>query len=540
MELHYSSIFEAHADRIGERMAIRQGAVSRSWAEFDARAACFAGAMSASGLAQGSRIGQLLYNSPELLETYHGSLKLRAVPFNINFRYTADEIIHILTNAGAEALVFHSSLSTVVAEVIDRFPALKAAVGVNDGGVMPDRAIDMEDLLAEHAPMERIARSGDDPVMIYTGGTTGLPKGVMTPVRLHIGQVLQTTPPFLGEPPIAEPADLAPLAAQLHRGGRSMIGLPLPPMVHGAALNIVGLPVLLMGGTVVLASGRHFDAAETWDLVERERINSAVIVGDAFARPLLVELETGPPRDISSLQSLSSAGAFFSAEVKAGLLAHMCPGGMIIDFVSATEAAMGVSIATRDQPIETGRFRPHPGVIIVDDHDRPIAPGTGEAGRIAVPSSTGGYFGDAASTGKVFRLIGGCRYAIPGDLAIADADGTMRLLGRGSTCINSGGLKIFPEEVEEALKTHPAVADALVLGVPDPRFGERVAALLSLRDGAAADPEDILDAMRRHLASFKLPRLLKIVGTVPRTNVGKPDYRAARSLLGDGASPSAL
>lgn len=531
MTVHYSSIFEAHADRIGERAAIRQGAITRSWREFDDRAARFAGAMQARGLAAGSRIGQLLYNSPELLETYHGSLKLRAVPFNINFRYTADEILHILANAQAEALVFHSSLSAVVADVIERYPALKVAVGVDDGGALPGGAACMETLLSDHAAMARIARSGDDPVMIYTGGTTGLPKGVMAPMRLHIEQVMQTTPPFLGELPISDPAELAPLAARLHASGRAMIGLPLPPMVHGAALNIVGLPVLLMGGTVVLASGRHFDPSETWKLVEEERVNTAVIVGDAFARPLLAELETGQSRDISSLQSLSSAGAFFSAEVKAALLEHMRPGARIIDFVSATEAAMGVSIATRDQPAETGRFRPHPGVILVSEDNRPIEPGSSEPGRIAVPSGSEGYFGDAQSTDKAFPLINGRRYAIPGDLAIAEGDGTMRLLGRGSTCINSGGLKIFPEEVEEALKAHPAVRDALVFGVPDHRFGERVVALLSLDAGATESPKEILAATRQKIASFKLPRQLKIVNGVPRTNVGKPDYPAARRLL---------
>lgn len=532
MDLHYSTIFEAHADRIGDRPAIRQGATERSWAAFDARAARFASAMRAHGLGRGSRIGQLLFNSPEFLETFHGSHKLRAVPFNINFRYTPDEILHILASAQAEALVFHTSLSEVVTEVLARHPMLKIAVAVDDGGKVLSGSTEMEALLAAHPPMERVSRSGNDPVMIYTGGTTGLPKGVLAAMGPHIEQVMQTTPPFLGEAMVIDAADLAPLAARLHASGRAMVGLPLPPMVHGAALNIVGLPVLIMGGTVVLASGRHFDAAETWDLVEAERINTAVIVGDAFARPLLSEIETGRKRDISSLASLSSAGAFFSSDVKAGLLAHMRPGAMILDFVSATEAAMGISIATRDAPVETGRFQPHPGVILVDEEDRPLPPGSNEPGRIAVPSGSDGYFGDTESTARTFPTIGGRRYAVPGDMAVANLDGSMRLLGRGSTCINSGGLKVFPEEVEEALKMHPAVRDAVVLGVPDARFGERVAALLSLQAGSEVTPDAILFEMRRSLAGFKLPRQVRIVEEVPRTNVGKHDYAAALRLLG--------
>jgi 3-oxocholest-4-en-26-oate---CoA ligase len=533
VELHYSTIFEANADAIGPETAIKQGDLSRSWADFEDRAARFANAMLSHGLKKGSRVGQLLYNSPELLETYHGSLKLRAIPFNINYRYTAEEILYLLNDAEAEALVFHSSLSHVVAEVLPKAATLKIAIAVDDGGQAPTGTVAMEAVVASHVPTERIARDSDDPTMIYTGGTTGMPKGVLAPMRPHLEQVLQTAPGFMNRPPLSDPADLAKFAVSLREEGRAFIGMPLSPMIHGAALTANALPALITGGTVVLATSRHFDPGEAWDLVEKERVNSMLIVGDAFARPLLRELREGRTRDVSSLRAISSAGAVFSSEIKTGLLEYMPVTGMIIDFISATEAAMGISIATRDRPVETGRFKPNPGVIVLDDDDRPVTPGSGKSGRIAVPSSTYGYFKDDAKSAATFPEIDGRRYAIPGDYATVEADGSFRLLGRGSTCINTGGLKVFPDEVEEVLRAHPAVKDAVVVGLPDERLGQRVAALLSLCGGGKITSEDILATARQRLAGFKIPRLVKIVDEVPRTNVGKHDYVAARCLLED-------
>lgn len=531
MELHYSTLFESLADVIGDQTALIQGPVRRSWADFDLRAARFASALEAHGLTKGSRVGQLLYNSPELLETYHGSLKLRAIPFNINYRYTAEEILHILNDAEAEALVFHASLSGVVADVLSRCRSLKLVVSVGDGHTAPENVPDFEALLEAHTPAPRIGRSGDDLSMIYTGGTTGMPKGVFAPVRLHLEGVLKTTPPLMNEAPLSDPAGLAPLATRLHTRGHPFVGLPLSPLVHGAALNILALPALIMGGTVAMVTKRHFDPAEAWDVVERERVTSMLIVGDAFARPLLAELRGDRKRDISSLTTLSSAGAVFSADVKDALLSRMSAQARIIDFISATEAAMGISVATRHAPAEAGMFTPNPGVIVVDEENRPLAPGSGQAGRIAVPSPAGGYLGDLAKTAATFPEIAGRRYAIPGDYALQEADGSLRLLGRGSSCINSGGLKIFPDEVEEVLKAHPNVKDAVVLGLPDDQFGQRVAALVSLRKVQDADIEQILEAARQRLAGYKIPRTVKIVDEVPRNNIGKHDYAAAKRLM---------
>lgn len=530
MDLHYSSIFEAHAAVIGDRPAIVQGDRRVSWAEFDDRAGRFASALHAAGLRRGSRVGQLLFNSPEHLETFHGSLKLRAIPFNINYRYTAAEILYILRDAEAEALVFHSSLSAIVAEVLSRSPTLKLVVAVNDGAGSPDGAIVYDEVIRGHRPLAPIAREPADPVMVYTGGTTGMPKGVLAPMGPHLHQVLQTMPAFAGLSPIDDPAEVPAIAAQLHGEERPYIGLPLPPLVHGAALNIMALPTLIMGGALVLATGRHFDPGEAWTLVERERVNSILIVGDAFGRPLADELDQHPSRDITSLRLISSAGATLSSEVKAALLAHMGDDGAILEFIASTEAPMGSSISTKARLIQTGRFTPAPGVLVLDDDNRPIAPGSGVAGRIAAPIATYGYLNDQPKSSATFPLIDGVRYAIPGDYAVPCSDGDIQLLGRGSSCINTGGLKVFPEEVENILKAHPAVNDAVVLGLPDDRFGERVAAVLSLVDKEIT-AQQVLADVRRHLAGFKIPRVLEVVEHVPRNNVGKPDYVAVRKML---------
>jgi acyl-CoA synthetase (AMP-forming)/AMP-acid ligase II len=364
-----------------------------------------------------------------------------------------------------------------------------------------------------------------------------MPKGVLAPMGPHLTQVLNALPAFFGLPPIGDPAEVPAVAARLRGEGRPYVGLPLPPMVHGAALNIMALPALILGGTVVLAEKRHFDPHEAWDLVADERVGAMLIVGDAFARPLLQALRAGPARDLTSLRLISSTGAALSADAKTELLAQLADDAAIMEFIASTEAPMGSSISTKGRPVETGRFTPAPGVLVLDEDDLPLAPGSPTPGRLAVPTAAYGYLNDDAKTASTFPVIAGRRYAIPGDYALLDADGTIRLLGRGSTCINSGGLKIFPEEVEDVLKAHPGVDDAVVFGVPDDRFGESVAALISPGD-AGITPDQILIDIRRTLAGFKVPRLLKVVAEVPRNNVGKPDYAAVRRVfagLGDAA-----
>jgi acyl-CoA synthetase (AMP-forming)/AMP-acid ligase II len=365
--------------------------------------------------------------------------------------------------------------------------------------------------------------------MTYTGGTTGMPKGVMSPIGQTVSGLLATTPAIVGLAAMQEPAEVAPLAAQLAAEGRTMSALPACPLMHATGMGIGALPALTFGGTIVLLEGRGLDPAELWRTVERERVHVITLVGDPFARPLVRALDDGTARDLSSVQLVCSSGAMFSAEVKVALLDHL-PGAMIIDFIAATEGTMGMAISTRDAPAATGRFRPTPGVKVFDEHDREVVPGSGQAGIVAIPGAVAeGYYKDTAKTDATFRVIDGVRHSIPGDWATVDADGSISLLGRGSQCINTGGEKVFPEEVEEAIKRHPSVEDCLVFGVVDERFGQRVVAVASLgADAPSTSGSEIVDSLRNELSSYKLPRELVLVEQVPRAPNGKADYPSAR------------
>jgi len=302
--------------------------------------------------------------------------------------------------------------------------------------------------------------------------------------------------------------------------------------MHNTGLGIGALPALGTGGTVVLLDQRKFDPGALWDTVEAERVNSITIVGDAFGRPMLTALRDGPRRDLGFVRMIASSGAMFSAEVKAGLLDH-ASNAILIDLIAASEGTMGMSISTAAAPAPTGRFLPAPGVIVVTDDDREVEPGSEEAGMVALPGGAEGYYKDEAKTAATFREIGGRRYTIPGDWATVDADGTIALLGRGSSVINTAGEKVYPEEVEETLKAHDAVVDALVFGIADERFGQRVAAVIAVSQ-TDASTDDILDAARTKIASYKVPRAVVVVDEVPRTQVGKPDYPTARELFDAG------
>jgi 3-oxocholest-4-en-26-oate---CoA ligase len=538
MENHYATIWEAVADAVPEADALVQGDVRRTWAQFDERSARLAGALLEAGVGVGSKVGQFLFNSPEFMESYFAALKIRAVPFNVNYRYLDEELLYLLDNADAEALVFHSSLGDRVAAVADRLPGLKLLVEVEDGGVHVDGAERYEHLLGRAAPAARIERSPDDITMIYTGGTTGMPKGVMARVGSAAGDLINTAPPMFGERPAGTPEGAVELARRTVSEDRQFVTIPAPPLMHNTALGVGANPTLLFGGRIVLLNGRRFDSDELWDVAERERATSIVVVGDAFARPMLKALDERPGRDLSSVTLIASAGAMFSSEVKDGLIAHL-PQVTILDLIAASEGGMGLSLASKDRPARTGRFMPWPGVIVVAEDDHVVAAGSGEVGMIALPGGALGYFKDEKKTAATFRDIGGQRYTIPGDFATVEADGSLTLLGRGSHCINTAGEKVFPEEVEEVIKSHPSVDDCLVFGVPDERFGQRVVAVVSLA-GSADDPgDDVLTTARSRLASFKLPRRIVVLQAVPRIPSGKADYGEARRLFAEATGEDA-
>jgi fatty-acyl-CoA synthase len=535
MQSHFAVIWEAVADTIPDQVAVVQGQRRVVWRDYEQRAARLVRAFQEAGLGPGSKVGMYLYNSPEYCETNFAALKMRAVPVNVSYRYLDDELAYLLENADVEALLFHTSLGDRVARVAPRVPTLKLLVSVDDGppasSAPPvEGAVTYEEVQATRAPAERIEPQGDEIYMLYTGGTTGMPKGVMYPMREFTQFFLTGYPPMIGLAPFAS-ADEAVASLRERAGAPPLVAMSAPPLMHGTGCWLGMMTPHMMGGTAALLEGRGLDPAELWDTVEREGVQHLIIVGDAFAKPLLRSLDGEPDRwNLSSLRLMVSSGAMFSMEVKQGLIAHL-PQLAIADVLGSTEGGMGQSITTKDTPpAETAKFSLSPTSKVFTDDGQEVLPGSGEVGMVAngglVPI---GYYKDPEKSARTFREVSGVRYAFPGDMARVAADGTLELLGRGSNCINTGGEKVFPEEVEEALKLHPGVEDALVFGVPDERFGSRVVAVASLAPSASVTPDELIADARQRIASYKVPKQVHIVERIPRAPNGKADYPSARS-----------
>jgi 3-oxocholest-4-en-26-oate---CoA ligase len=540
MSVHFGAIWEAIADATPDAPAIVQGARRVAWHEYETRAARLARAFLDAGLAPHAKVGMYLYNSPEYCETNFAAMKIRGIPVNVNYRYLDDELAYLIDNADMEALVFHTSLGDRVARVRNRVPRLRLLVEVDDGPAADgsrhvEGAVPYEEIQSTLAPALRITPHGDEIYMFYTGGTTGMPKGVMYSMRDFATFFLRTYPGMIGQPKIPDPTALPELARALRVRGEATVSMSGPPLMHGTGCWLGMMVPQMLGGTAVLLEGRSLDPVELWSAVERERINLLVVVGDAFAKPLLRTLDESPGRfEVSSLRLMVSSGTMFSLEVKQALVGHI-PGLAIVDVLGSTEGGMGQSTVRAGMTAETARFKLNPTTKVITEDGREVVPGSGEVGLVAnggmVPL---GYYKDPEKSARTFREVNGVRYSFPGDMATVEADGRITLLGRGSNCINTGGEKVFPEEVEEALKVHPAVEDTLVFGVADDRFGQRVVGVASLAPGAAVEPEAILTDTKARLASYKVPKELVVVTTVPRAPNGKPDYAAAKRLFERG------
>jgi 3-oxocholest-4-en-26-oate---CoA ligase len=537
MHSHFSYLWERVADATPDAPAVVQGSRSLDWREYEARAGRLAQAFLDAGLGAHSKVGMYLYNSPEYCETNFAAMKMRGIPVNVNYRYLDDELAYLLDNSDSEALVFHSSLGDRVARVAPRMSRLKLLVEVDDGPASDGshgvaRAVAYEDIQRRLSPAARISPRGDEVYMFYTGGTTGMPKGVMYPLSGFTDFFLKTYPQMVGLAPVPDPSVLPGLARELRAAGKATVSMSGPPLMHGTGCWLGMMVPHMLGGTAVLLEKRGLDAHELWDVVARNRVNLLVVVGDAFAKPMLRALEENPGRwDASCLSLMVSSGAMFSLEVKQALTRHL-PGLTIADVLGSTEGGMGMSFAKKGATAETAKFKLNPTTRVFKEDGTPVQPGSGEIGMIAnggmVPLA---YYKDPEKSARTFREVNGVRYSFPGDMATVEADGTITLLGRGSNCINTGGEKVFPEEVEEALKQHPAVEDALVFGVPDDRFGNRVVGVTSLASGAAASAEDVIADAKRRLSSYKLPKELVIVERVPRAPNGKADYPAAKKMF---------
>jgi fatty-acyl-CoA synthase len=529
--------FESVADALPDLTVLIQGDRRVTWRSFDERSARLAAAFTAAGLQPDSKVASYLYNCNEYMEGLYGTFKMRGVPVNVNYRYLEDELVYLLDNSDAEVLLFHGSLGEQVAKIRDRAPLVKLWVQVDDGSPQQEFAVGYEDLLARHEPMSRIPRSGDDLYFLYTGGTTGMPKGVMWRVGDLYGVLGDGVYPLVGASRPDDVGQVGPLAKSFVDGGAERVHLPASPLMHGTGA-FTSFQALLLGASIVTLVDRHFDPHELWATVQRERVTQMAIVGDAFAKPMLRALEEaearGTPYDISSMQLIISSGVMWSAEVKHALMER----GTFVCFDSlGSSEGVGFagSISAPGAEQRTAKFTIGASTKVFTDDGREVVPGSGEVGRLAVGGNIPlGYYKDPAKSEATFLVIDGRRWSVPGDFASVEADGTITLLGRGSVVINSGGEKIFPEEVEEAVKVHPAVADCLVVGIPDDRFGEAVTAVVSLRPGEEATPDD-LGAALEPLARFKRPRRFVIVDEVVRGPNGKADYKWAKDAARDTA-----
>jgi acyl-CoA synthetase (AMP-forming)/AMP-acid ligase II len=529
---NFGTVFESVADAIPDSPALVQDERRSTWREFDERAARLAAAFRALGLGPDSKVAFYLHNCNEYLETLFATFKLRAVPANVNYRYTSEELAYLLENSDAEVVVFHGSLGDRVDAVRDPKLKVRAAVQVDDGSPLVDGALRYDDLIEGHEPMERVERSGDDLIFLYTGGTTGMPKAVIWRHEDLFAALAPLAYSFFGLDMPEGSSDAGLLARKVHESGLVPVHLPASPLMHGTG-QFSTLQALFLGGTIVTLENRHFDPHELWRVVQRERVTQIAIVGDAFAKPMLRALEEadarGEPYDLSSLVLVISSGVMWSESVKRALIERHPV--IAYDSLGSSEGVgFANAITTTDSKGETAKFSVGPNTKVFADDGREVKPGSGEVGYLAVGGNIPlGYYKDPKKTAETFREVDGRRYSIPGDYATVEEDGTITLLGRGSVSINSGGEKIFPEEVEEAVKQQPAIADAVVVGVPDERFGEAVAAVVALAPGSSADEDEISAAVERSgLARFKRPRHVVVVDAVPRGPNGKADYAWAR------------
>ena len=538
MSFDFASVFESVADALPDRVALVRGDRRHTWGEFDDRSARLAGALSELGLGPDSKVASYLYNSNEYVEGLQATFKMRGVPVNVNYRYLEDELAYLLDNSDAEVVLFHGSLAEQVDAVRGRLPRLKAAVQVDDGSPHLDGALTYEELIADTKPMERIDRSGDDYLFLYTGGTTGMPKGVMWRQEDLFWSLAEGVYPLVGLPLPERPADCGPIARQsAEQGLPPVVHLPASPLMHGTG-QFTTFQSMFLGGTIVTLESRSFDPDELWRVVARERVTNMAIVGDAFAKPMLRALEDaearGEPYDISSVALMISSGVIWSAPVKQAFMERQPM--ICYDSLGSSEGVgFANSISVPGAETKTAKFAIGPHAKVLTDEGREVEPGSEEIGLLAVGGRIpAGYYKDPEKSAETFRELAGHRWSVPGDYATVAADNTITLLGRGSVSINSGGEKIYPEEVEEAVKHHPAVADSVVVGVPDERFGEAVTAVVSLRPGASASEDDIMGAVEASgLARFKRPRHVVMVDDVPRAPNGKADYKWAQTTAVD-------
>jgi fatty-acyl-CoA synthase len=532
--MNLAQIHEAISEVIPERECIVFRDRRLSWAEVTDRTRRLGQVLRAHGLGCRRERAELrswesgqdhvalyLRNGNEYLEGMLGAFKARCAPFNVNYRYVEEELLYLFENSRARAVIYHAEFAPLLEKVRHRLPELGLLIQVADDSGEPllEGALDYEAALAAAEPVPPPADlSGDDLYILYTGGTTGMPKGVLwRQEEIFYSALIK-----------GHPTSLEEIQQDVLRR-REIRTLPSPPFMHGAA-HWAAFNMWHIGGTIVVQSDVvHFDPDDIWSTAERERCNTLTIVGDAFARPLIDQLRR-KPYDLSSLFMLTSGGAIFTAALKQELL-DLLPRVRIMDTLGSSESgSQATHLSTKESGASTGQFDlGEDNLVLSDDLTHVLSAGSPERGWLA---STGfmplGYYRDEEKTARTFPVVGGVRYSVPGDRAMVAADGSLELLGRDSLTINSGGEKIFAEEVELALKHHPAVYDCVVCGTPSERWGSQVTAIVQLREGEAPDEAALSAAANEHITRYKLPKAYVFVEQVLRAPSGKADYRWAK------------
>ncbi len=531
MEFNLADLFEAAVDAYPEREYLVADGKRRTYAEMEARANQLAHYLASQGIGPGDHVGIYAYNSVEWVETAWAVFKLRAIWININYRYVKDELRYLMGNADLKALVYQREFSALVAALLPDLPALQHLLVVDDGSDAEPApgSVPYEDALAGQSPDRDFGpRSGDDLYILYTGGTTGMPKGVVWRHQDVFYALGGGTDPTTNER-VTDPSVMVAKGA-----GGGMVHLPVAPLMHGATQWCV-MGQSFVGSKIVLMA--KFDPRDVWRLVGEERVNSVMITGDAMGKPLVETLaEPENDFDLSSLLAVVSSAALFSAPVKDQFFEQL-PNLFITDAIGSSEGGNnGLTVVTAGNTAMKSGPTVHllGKTVVFDENLEPVEPGSGVIGKIARAGDIPlGYYNDPKKTAEVFFDVRGTRYVMPGDYATVEADGSITLLGRGSIVINSGGEKIFPEEVESAVRSHPDVMDAIVCGAPDERWGQTVAAIVEPRVGHEAPSlEAIQERCRESVAGYKVPRRLYVVDRVERSPSGKPDYTWAAAVVG--------
>ncbi|MEV5412738.1 AMP-binding protein [Thermopolyspora sp. NPDC052614] len=537
-----ADLWHGLADVLDDLPAVSCGDRVRTWGEAEERASRLAGHLLAAGLVPGDRVAVGLRNSVEHMEVMFALFKAGLTPVNLNVRYRAGELRHLLTDSGARGLVVGASVVPVAAEAAEGTEARVARVAIPDvavesGDSLGSGFVWYESALAAAEPAPRRPGSADEQIILYTGGTTGRPKGTVWRQGEIIGVGANEYRRRELEPPETL-ADALRIAAELGRAAERPVLMPASPVLHGTGMFAM-FGALGVGAEVALLAGASFSAKELWETVVRRRVNEIVIIGDVQCTPMVEELDravaAGTPYDLSSLRQVRSAGMRWSAGPKLALLRHADIRCM--DVIASSEGGpYGILTTVRGDDPETSRFMLAPNARVIGEDGRDVVPGSGEVGLLAAPGRMPlGYLGDPDKTAATFRVIDGVRYAMPGDRAILHEDGSLTLLGRASGVINSGGEKIDAEEVEGVLIEHPAVADAVLVGVPHPRWGQTPHAIVVLKQGAAATEEDLIEHVRANLASYKKPTRVLFVDELVRTAAGKADRRWAGEYAKEAA-----